>query len=326
MTAAAPPALVAVSSAFNEFEMPAVSTPIAPVFRPAPEVRRPSFAPPARVAARPVRLAVRVGRPFGASLLHWLPRVTATVALGAALYAAAVTGRSHWQEWMASPEAGPDTAPKAAAAAVAPVKRTGRKRTGQLVVSSASGTARVLVDGVERGMTPLTLDDVPVGPHVVALQSATGTVERSVTVDVNRPARVDETIFPGWVLVTAPVDLAVTEGTRLIRLDDLGQAMLSPGHHELHLENRALGFSELRQVDVRPGETLRLSITPPRSTISVTAADPAEVWIDGAAAGLTPLVDFPVGIGTHDVRLRGAAGERRVTAVVTVKPLDLKVD
>ncbi len=202
-----------------------------------------------------------------------------------------------------------------------------KKPSGRLVVSSsAANSARVFVDGTLRGMTPLTLDDVGVGSHVVRFESAKGSVQRTVNVAAGETAQVDETIFPGWLLVNAPIELTVTEGTRIIRLDDRGQAMLPPGSHELHLENKALGYQEVRQVEVRPGETARLAITPPTSTLNVTATAPAEVWLDGVVVGQTPLADFAVEIGTHDLRVKSAAGERRVTALVTVKPFELNVD
>lgn len=200
------------------------------------------------------------------------------------------------------------------------------KPTGRLVVSSSSTSARVLVDGTMRGTTPLTLDDLVVGPHVVRFESAKGSVQRSVTIVAGQTSQVEETIFSGFLLVDAPIELIINEGTRVIRLDDRGQAMLPPGPHELRLENRALGYQEVRQVEVRPGETTRLSIAPPSSTLNVTATAPAEVWLDGVAVGQTPLADFAVEIGTHDVRLKSAAGERRITALVTVKPFDLNVD
>jgi hypothetical protein len=202
-----------------------------------------------------------------------------------------------------------------------------KKPSGRLVVSSsAANSARVFVDGTMRGMTPLTVDDLGVGAHVVRFESAKGSVQRTVNVAAGETVQVDETIFPGWLLVNSPIDLAINEGSRIIRLDDRGQAMLPPGSHELHLENKALGYQEVRQVEVRPGETSRLSITPPTSTLNVTATAPAEVWLDGVMVGQTPLADLAVEIGTHDLRVKGTAGERRVTALVTVKPFEVNVD
>src|SRR5258706_263173 len=124
----------------------------------------------------------------------------------------------------------------------------------------------------------------------------------------------------------APVDLAISEGTRSLRLDDRLQVMLSPGTHELLFENRALGYQEVRQVNVRPGETTQLSIAPPRSKASFTSTAPADVWLDGVAVGQTPLVDLPVEIGTHHVRMKSGAAERQFTVTATMTPLAFNAD
>jgi hypothetical protein len=63
------------------------------------------------------------------------------------------------------------------------------------------------------------------------------------------------------------------------------------------------------------------------STLTVTATEPAEVWLDGARIGDTPLDPRPVKLGTHEVVLKRAeGGERRVTITVTVNPFALHVD
>jgi hypothetical protein len=127
--------------------------------------------------------------------------------------------------------------------------------------------------------------------------------------------------------VLSPFQLTISEGTRAIRLDDRNQVMLPPGSHDLRLANRALGFDETRSVDVRPGETTALSVVAPRSALSVTASEPAEVWIDGVRADHTPVVDFPVDLGTRDVLVKNTSGEERhFTLTMTVKPVALSVD
>jgi hypothetical protein len=201
-----------------------------------------------------------------------------------------------------------------------------KKRTGRLVVTSPSSVAQVFVDGKPRGVTPLTLDGLPAGKHIVMLQNQNGSVEQSVNVGGSETAQLDQTIFPGWVSIVAPVDLVISEGTRPLRLDDRSQVMLPPGPHELVFENRALGYQEARHVDVRPGETTQLSIAPPRSKATFTATAPAEVWLDGVSVGQTPLIDLPVEIGTHHVRMKSGAAERQFTVTATMTPLAFNAD
>lgn len=199
--------------------------------------------------------------------------------------------------------------------------------TGTLLVGSEPAGSRVLVDGTMRGVTPLTIEDLSSGPHVVVLESTKGRVERSVTINTAETVRLDELIFAGWLAVFAPFEVAITEGGRAIRLDDRNQVMLPPGPHELRLENRQLGYEAVRRVDVKPGELTSLSVAPPSSALTVTATAPAEVWLDRVLIGQTPLVELPVELGTRDVVVKSAAGdERRFTVTVTVKPVSLTVD
>jgi hypothetical protein len=209
----------------------------------------------------------------------------------------------------------------------APAQTTARKATGGLRVTSTPAGAQVLVNGKGRGVTPLTLADLPAGRYTIDLKSTAGTVRRTVTVAADKTAAIDELIFSGWLAVYSPFDLAITEGERVLRLDDRNQIMLPPGRHELRLVNRSLGYEAVREVELKPGELVTLSVTPPPSTMTVTATEAAEVWLDGARVGETPLNAVPVELGTHDIVVkRAAGGERRFTVAVTVKPVTLTVD
>jgi hypothetical protein len=199
--------------------------------------------------------------------------------------------------------------------------------TGRLAVQSEPVGARVLIDGRARGVTPLTINDLTVGSHIVVLESDAGSVRRVATVPPDGTAQVTASIYAGWLKVLAPFELEIAEEKGRIRLDEQNQTLLAPGAHDLRLENRALGYRETRRVEIEPGETTTLSLTSPRSTLTVTASLPAEVLIDGERVGETPLTDQPVMIGTRDITVRSAAGpERRLTVTVTVTPMRIDVD
>lgn len=200
------------------------------------------------------------------------------------------------------------------------------RTVGRLLVNSEPAGAHVLVDNVPRGVTPLTLDDVTLGTHTVVLQSGTGSVKRSVTVKSDEPATLNENIYAGWIKVLAPFDITISEGTKLLRLDDRDQVMLPAGPHEVRFENRSFGYVETRHVEVQPGVTSPLSIAAPYTTLTLTTSAPAEVVIDGVSVGQTPLNDYPVQIGTRDVQVKSAAGNRRLSVPATVKPVVVEVD
>jgi hypothetical protein len=251
------------------------------------------------------------------------------VAAAAALLAGVVYGgRYAWQaadDYRSRPPAKATTTKPAATAAGAAA--TPRRATGGLSVSSTPSGAQVIVDGKPRGVTPLTLSDLSVGKHTVELESDSGRIQRTITVAADKTTEMDESIFSGWLTVYSPFDLTITEDGRALSLDDRHQLMLGPGHHKLRLTNRTLAFDEIREIDLKSGESATLSITPPPSTLTVTANEPGEVFLDGVKVGETGLNGLPVALGTHEIVVRRAAGgEKRYTVTVTVKPFVLNVD
>lgn len=205
---------------------------------------------------------------------------------------------------------------------VAPVRRTGR-----LQIESNPSGAHVIIDGHERGLTPLTLNEVVVGTHTVALKSEAGFVQHPVVVAFGKTTQVNEAIYSGWLHVSSSLDLQLSEEGRGLRLDESNQLLLPPGVHELRFENRRVGFSAARTVEVRPGETTSISVEPPASKLSITASTPAEVLVDGVLVGGTPLTEIAIAVGTREIVVRNAAGvERRQTITVTVEPVTLAID
>jgi hypothetical protein len=200
------------------------------------------------------------------------------------------------------------------------------KTVGRLQVNTEPAGAHVLVDNVSRGVTPLTLDDVPLGVHAVVLESSGGSIKRSVTIKSDEPANLTETIYPGWLKVFAPFDITISEGSKVLRLDDREQVMLPAGPHDIRFENRALGYQETRHVEVQPGITATLSLAVPQSKLTLTTSVPADVIIDGVSAGETPLTDHAIPLGTRDILLKSEAGFRRLSIVVTAKPVVLNID
>jgi hypothetical protein len=202
-----------------------------------------------------------------------------------------------------------------------------RKATGGLRVKTTPAGARVLIDGKARGTTPLTLADLSPGNHEVSLQSNEGTINRKVTIAANETAEIDESIFSGWVAVYAPFEVVISENGRVLRPDERNQFLLPPGIHQLRLTNKQLAYDSVRRIEVKPGDTFALRLTPDPSKLTVTASEAAEVWLDGARIGETPLNAFPVPLGSHDLLVkRVAGGERRFPITIGANPFTLHVD
>ncbi|MEQ1729780.1 MAG: PEGA domain-containing protein [Vicinamibacterales bacterium] len=204
-----------------------------------------------------------------------------------------------------------------------------QKPIGSLQVNSTPTGARVSVDGKLRGQTPLTLDDLAAGPHTVLIDSTEGTVRRKVMVTEGATETLTESIYPGWLHVSTTIDVTVLDGGKPALLDDSNRVLLKPGTHTVRIENRELAFSQTKQVEIEPGGTTRVVIEVPTSTLSVTGSTGAEVFVDGARAGETPLVEFEVALGTHDVMVVDKSGVTRhasVRATTTPVQLDIRFD
>ena len=202
------------------------------------------------------------------------------------------------------------------------------RATGTLAISSTPSQAKVTVDGKERGVTPITVSDVPVGMRQIVIESSAGTVRREVRVVAGSRVTIDETIISGWMTAFAPIELQIYEGTRLLGTTEDGRIMVRPGHHELDFVNTRLGFRERRGIDVSPGMTTAVNISTGVGIVRITAPAGADVLIDGVLFGDTPIRELRLPIGSHEIVLRHPQlGEQRVSVTVGASaPTDVNVD
>jgi hypothetical protein len=123
----------------------------------------------------------------------------------------------------------------------------------------------------------------------------------------------------GVLQISAPIELKVFEGTRLLGSVPGGDIRLSAGRHELALVNSTLEYRLVQTVDVRAGQTLSLHLAPPHGFVTIDASPWAQVSIDGRDVGRTPLGPLPLGLGDHEITFRNPAGSSDRQRV-TVKP------
>ena len=208
--------------------------------------------------------------------------------------------------------------------------------TGQLVVQSEPAGAKVLVDGTERGVAPLTISDLTPGDHRVELQSDGVSAKHTVTVQAGGSASLVVPIgtaaaagpVSGWVAVKAPFAMEIREGGRLLGTTDAERLMLAAGRHELDFVNDTLGYRASRVVVVAPGKVAPVSLELPMGVVNLNAAPWAEVWIDGRRVGETPIGNLSVAIGPHEVVFKHPQfGEKHHAISVTLgAPVRLSVD
>ncbi len=205
-----------------------------------------------------------------------------------------------------------DLAPAASPAAV-----------GRLEITSDPPGARVTVDGIARGVTPVTLSNVVPGNHAVSIFGEDSTVTRAVTVSAGSTASVMASLTPagasaGWVAFKVPFEMQLSEGGKLVGTTGTDRLMLPAGRHDLVLSNPAFEFEATLSVQVAAGKTATPTVTIPTGLLSINATPWADVLLDGQAVGTTPLANLSVPVGTHEIIFRHPQlGERRQT--VTVK-------
>ena len=219
------------------------------------------------------------------------------------------------------------TVRKAAPAPAAPPPQApGADNAGRLTITTEPAGAKVLLDGKAAGESPLTLETVTPGRHVVTVVGSGGSVKRTIMIEAGRSMAIDVPLFSGFAAISAPIVLEVSENGKALGTSD-DQVILWPGHHELRLANKDLGYTGTASVDIQPGDVTRVTLDP-RGTANINAAPWAEVWIDGEKAGDTPLANVAIRLGVREIVFKNPQyGERKVTITITASaPATVSVD
>ena len=96
-----------------------------------------------------------------------------------------------------------------------------------------------------------------------------------------------------------------------------GPIVTTAGVHQLDFVNSTLGYRSRQTVEIRRGEIVSLRVQPPDGRVSINAVPWAQVWIDGAPIGETPLANLSVPVGQHEITFRHPQlGERRQALIV----------
>jgi hypothetical protein len=120
----------------------------------------------------------------------------------------------------------------------------------------------------------------------------------------------------GSLRMTSAIPLTVFLEGRLVGTTP-GPFSIREGRHQLEVVNDALDFRQTQSVVIRGGQQTATWVAIPNGKISLNATPWAEVTIDGAPVGQTPIANYSLPIGTHEVVFRHPQlGVRRQTVVV----------
>jgi hypothetical protein len=204
---------------------------------------------------------------------------------------------------------------------------------GRLNVRSEPAGATVSIDGRPYGVTPLALSDVRPGDLRVVLRLGGREIKQTVRVEAGVTASLivpmpgaaaaaptaggAATTASGWVAIASAAELDIMQGDVLVGSTRSPQVMMPAGQHTLRLVNASLNYETTQQIRVEPGKVARINVTLPEGTLHLNARPWAEVLLDGKPIGETPIGNFPVRIGTHQIVFRHPdLGEKSVSTVV----------
>jgi hypothetical protein len=205
---------------------------------------------------------------------------------------------------------------------------------GSLQVQTDVPAMSVVVDGVDRGQSPLTVSDLAPGEHQVVVRADGRTIRRTVSIQAGETyslvlsSLASPATSPGWLAITAPVVMQLRENGQLIGTTEAEKLMIAAGDHDIEIVNEGLGFNTSRRITVAPGKVATMSVELPQGTLSINALPWAEVWLDGERIGETPIANLNVRLGQREVLFRHPQlGERRESVNVTLKaPARLGID
>ena len=122
--------------------------------------------------------------------------------------------------------------------------------TGSLRVETQPAGARVMVDGTDRGVAPVTISDLLPGDHEVILQTPIASARHVVSVQAGGRASIVTPVasattaagpVSGWLTVKAPFSLEIREEGRIVGTTDADRLMLAAGPHTLSSSTKRWG-------------------------------------------------------------------------------------
>ncbi len=201
---------------------------------------------------------------------------------------------------------------------------------GTLSVQTNPAGATVVVDGQQRGASPLSLQLKP-GRHVVEL--VTDGDVRSIPVMITPGGQVSQFIeipratsaLGELQIRTEPAGAQVTVDGRVLGRSPLTAEGLTPGQHTVVLENELGPVTQRVTIEAGTTASLVVPMTAPRNApvsgwISVSAPVDVQLYENQRLLGSSQTDRIMVSVGRHDIEVVNEALGYRAAKTVNVQP------
>src|SRR5215831_8919185 len=184
------------------------------------------------------------------------------------------------------------------------------KTAGRLSIVTDPAGARVEIDGRPRGVSPVVIDGLAAAKYRITVVSDGGVAERTIAVSNDVMTEVVFSLprptapVAGWLAIKSAFPVEMLEHDEIVGTSGAAKIMLAAGPHQVVLRNETLGFEATRTVAVVAGQVTAVEIDPPKALVNVNARPWADVLIDGATVGQTPLSSLSLTVGPQQVTFR----------------------
>lgn len=209
-----------------------------------------------------------------------------------------------------------------ASADVSPLAPASQSAALSVITEPAGGS--VSIDGVDQGAAPVVVQNLTAGEYRLVVRNNQGAVYRqTLTLQAGSTSTVvvgaNPILAAGWLTVQTPLTLQIHEAGALLGITEANRLMLTAGEHQLTFSDERTGFRVIRAVRIAAGETTTVVVQLPLAPVNVNANPWAEVWVDSERVGETPIGNYMLSLGNHQIELRHPAlGTKRVTMSVSL--------
>jgi len=196
-----------------------------------------------------------------------------------------------------------------------------KRLTGSISVSSSPSGASVYLNGLYKGVTPITLTDVPIGTYSIKLtKSGYGDVTKTISVSAGKTTYVSETLtgYGSLSISSNPSGASVYLDGSYKGETPLSISNIVEGVHSIKLTKSGYG-DVTKTISVSAGKTTYVSETlTGYGSLSISSNPPgASVYLDGSYKGETPLSISNIVEGVHSIKLT-KSGYDDVTKTISV--------